>query len=412
MLHEEDRTHSVSPAALRLRRGLVIVQITLAFVLLASAGLLGVSFNRVISVRPGFDAEQVLSGRIDLPSRNYEDEAARLAFIESLLAELRGRPEVTFAAASTFVPLSGDSGGKSSISAEGIATRPGDQLRNYQRVATVGDPWQTLHIPLRDGRLLEMSDNHRAQKVCVVDEALARYFWPTSDAIGRRISLSDSFDEALSFTVVGVVGSVILQVLTVGGSSGSVYVPHRYDTASGGGFHVVLRTDTDPASFSPSLRKIVSALNPELPVIDLRPLRDRMNDGLTLRRASAVIVGLFAVVALLLAGFGLYGVMACTVSQRTGEFGIRMALGARRVQVLKLVLRAGFLVSLAGILTGLVAALLAARLLSGMVFGIGVHDPAIFLAVSMFLASVLLIASIIPATRAARSDPWNALRNN
>jgi len=410
VLKTETRTSSAGPAALRLRRGLVAIQITLAFVLLSSASLLGTSFWRVISRSPGFQTDHLLSGHVDPSSPQYRDPLARLTFIENLLGDLRARPEVTSAAIATFVPLSGSTAGKSSISAEAVASRPGDELRSYYRISTVGNLSRTLGIPLRKGRFLEDADNHREQKVCVVDEALARHFWPSEDAIGRRIALAESFDETRSFTIVGVVGSVLQNDLTEGPSAGAVYLPYRHDTSSGAAFHVMLRTKTDPSLFYSSLRRIVWNLDPELPVNDLRSLQDRIDDVLTLRRLSALIVGVYAAAALLLAALGLYGTMSCLVSQRTNEFGIRMAMGASRREVQKRVIATGCTVALSGLALGFPCALASARLISGMIFGISVHDPATFVSVSFFLICVMLITCTIPAVRAARIDPWKALR--
>jgi putative ABC transport system permease protein len=223
--------------------------------------------------------------------------------------------------------------------------------------------------------------------------------------------LAESFDETRSFTIVGVVGSVLQNDLTEGPSAGAVYLPYRHDTSSGAAFHVMLRTKTDPSLFYSSLRRIVWNHDPELPVNDLRSLQDRLDDVLTLRRLSALIVGVYAAAALLLAALGLYGTMSCLVSQRTNEFGIRMAMGASRREVQKRVIATGCTVALSGLALGLPCALASARLISGMIFGISVHDPATFVIVSFFLICVMLIACTIPAVRAARIDPWKALQD-
>jgi predicted permease len=408
-LQAESHGGTLSRAGQRLRQGFIVAQIALAFVLLAGAGLLGVSLRRVLAVSPGFQPEHVLSGQLALPGSRYRGVSSWLDFNERLLGELRKQPGVAFAAISTSTPFTPwAAADQSVVTVEGGAAQPGDSIRAHVCSGLVGDYWPALGIPLRAGRWLETSDQRSEQRVCVVDEAFAQRYWPRGDAIGRRLTQDATFKEAEAFTIVGVVGDVKTNELAEISALGAVYFPFRYNAESN--IQVVVRTNLAPAALASVLRKTVQRIDPELPVDDIRPMQDRIDASLIQRRSSVVLSTLFAVAALTLAAIGTYGVLSYAVTQRRREFGIRLAVGAQRGDVLKLVLGGGFRLVVLGLALGLAGALALARLLSTHLFGVSAHDPGVFAGIALLLLAVTGVACLLPAFRATRVNPVETLR--
>jgi putative ABC transport system permease protein len=407
VLQTESRGGTVSRAAQRLRHAFIIGQVTLAFVLLVGAGLLGRSLQRVLAVSPGFQPGHVLTGQLVLPWNNYREPLPRLAFIERLLGELRAQPGVTFAGINTAMPMSGN-GDNNATTVEGHVPQPGESIQAHYTAGTAGNYWQAMGVPLREGRFLEEADNHRHQRVCVVDEDFAKRYWPNGSAIGRRIANDPIFKQDEAFTIVGVVGRVKHNELGDTVAQGAVYYPYRHYAPSG--FYLVVRTTQAPEAFASTLRQAVLRLDPELPVDDLRPMQARIDESLIPRRSPALLAGIFAAVALLLAAIGTYGVLAYTVTQRRREIGVRMALGALPAQIRGQFLRVGVGLLAAGLALGGLGAWGVVRAMQSVLFEVGAMPVGVIAVTAGVMIAVVLLACWLPARRAARVDPIEALR--
>lgn len=395
-------------AAQRLRHGFIVAQIALAFVLLSGAGLLGLSFRQVLAVSPGFRSDHLLTGRITLPWKNYRDEKARLGFTERLLEEAGRLPGVLAAGVINTIPFSGNRQ-LSGIHVRGHVLQAGETRRGHYGFGVTGNYFAAAGIPLREGRFVEAADSRRAERVCAVDEEFARRYWPQGNALGQRLFQSGEEDEAKSFTVVGVVGTVKQAELTEDPSQGAVYFPYRYRTDDS--FFTVIRTRQVPEAMGLALQGVVRGLDPELPVTDLRSMEVRIADSLLARRSPALLAGIFAGVALLLAAVGTFGVLAFAVTQRRREIGVRMALGALPRQIGRQFLELGMRLLLVGIAFGVLGAWLAGLAMQSLLF----HVPALHLATlagtAALLAMVSLAACLVPSLRASRVDPMEALRS-
>jgi predicted permease len=403
-LQSESRTGTISRAAQRVRHGFIVAQIGLAFVLLAGAALLGLSLKKVMAVSPGFRSDHVLTGECTV---SWDLQRERVGIVDRLLESIRQQPGITATGTITNIPLSGDSG-KTAVTPKGYVPPPGQSVHGHYSYAVHGDYFSALGIPLREGRFLTSADSHRAERVCVVDEDLARRYWPNGGALGQRIALGDEKDDAQLFTVVGVIGAVKQAALTEAQGQGAVYLPYAYrDNAS---IFVVTRTSQRPEAFAETLRKLVRAADPKLAVDNIRSMDTRVTDSLIARRSPALLAGIFAGVALLLAAIGTYGVLSYAVAQRTREIGIRMALGAQREQIGAQFLSLGLRLLAAGTIVGLIGAGLAGRAMQSVLFGVPTLPIAALFGTALVMSIVSLIACLIPARRASRVDPMVALR--
>jgi predicted permease len=417
-LQSESHTGTISCAAQRLRHGFIVAQIALAFVLLAGAALLGLRLKKVMAVSPGFRADHVLTGQFTLPWGNYPAESDRVAVLDRLLEAISQQPGVAAAGTITNVPLSGDNG-KTAVTPKGYVPQRGESLHGHYSYGITGDYFSALGIPLREGRFLTSADSHRSERACVVDEDFARRYWPKGGALGQRvfqgsISLpgkgngeSDS-DEAKLFTIVGIVGAVKQAELTEPQGQGAVYLPFLYRDAAN--IFVATRTSQRPEAFAHSLRKLVRATDPELAIDDLRSMDTRIAESLIARRSPALLAGIFAGVALLLAAIGTYGVLSYAVAQRRREIGIRMALGAQTHQIGTQFLSLGLRLLGAGTILGLIGAWLARRAMQSILFDVPALPVATLLGAALVMSVVSLIACLIPARRATLVDPIQALR--
>jgi predicted permease len=406
-LQSESRGGTSGHAAQRLRHGFIVAQLALAFVLLAGAGLLGLSLKRTMAVSPGFRPDHILTGQISLPWNNYRDWPPRLNFIGRLLEEVRRQPGVSAVGVINNVPFSGKNV-KSGITVKGYVLQPGDSLRAHYFYGVGGDVFEALGIPLREGRFVDNTDSD--SRVCVVDEDFARHYWPKGGAIGRRLFVgANEGDDATGFTVVGVVGAMKQAGLTEDQAQGAVYSPFKYRTDVN--FFAVVRTSQRPESFGPALRGIVRTLDPELPVNDLRPMEVRIADSLLARRSSALLAGIFAAVALLLTAIGTYGVLAYAVAQRRREIGVRMALGALPVQIGWQFLQMGLRLLAIGTVVGAIGAGLAGQAMQSVLFNVPALPLGAFAGIGILLIVVSLLACWLPARRAAKVDPMVALRH-
>jgi ABC-type antimicrobial peptide transport system permease subunit len=265
-----------------------------------------------------------------------------------------------------------------------------------------------MRIPLLKGRLLEDADEHREKRVCVVDQAFAAYYWPGADPLGHRLEQNVKIEDKTAATIVGVVASVKQNELSENTGHGAVYFP--YSVYNANSFSLLVRTALPPASMAPMVQKAVLQIDPELPVDDLRTMQARIDDSLVARRSPAILAGIFAAVALLLAAIGTYGVLAYAVSQRRREIGVRMALGALPQQILAQFLGLGARLLLAGVALGILGTWFAGRAMQSVLFGVGALHPGVLAATATVMLGVVFFALFLPSRRAARVNPIDALR--
>lgn len=389
----------------RMRSLLLISEVALSLMLLVGAGLLIKSFLRLQQVRPGFNPQNVLIASVALPAAKYKDPQ-RPEFFRQLIQRLETSPGVQAVGGSVNLPL----GASNYVIGRALIPegRPltVDESINAGFSTITGDYFRTLQIPLLAGRTFEVRDGADAPKVVIINESAAkRCFGSPVAAIGKRLTIWR--DENFPREVVGVVGDTKTGGLDAQ-SGAQMYVPHAQD--EGWNFMaLVIRTAGDPGAFAATLRREVQALDKDQPVYNVRTMDAVVMNSLGTRRVSMQLFTVFAGAALLLAAIGIYGVMAYSVTQRTQEIGIRMALGAQRSDVLGLVIRQGMGLSLIGVCVGLAGAFALTRLIVNLLFGVATTDPAIFFAIPLLLLFVALIACYLPARRAARLDPKTAL---
>jgi len=409
-LHSEGRSGTSGRAAQRLRHGFIVAQIALAFVLLAGSGLLGLSLKRVLDSPVGFRPENVLTGRVGLPWGGYKETPGRLAFVERLLPAIRSIPGVTKVAINTDMPFSGNVN-DSAVAIEGRPPGPGDSLRAHYVKSVTADYWAAMGIPLLRGRLLEDGDNHRKPTVCVVDQAFAERYWPGADPLGRRIESAQgpTFESDKAETIVGVVGNAKQMERSEGSDHGTVYLP--YSVFGSPSFYLVVKTQIPAQAVAPMIQRTISGLDPVLAVDDLRTMQGRIDDSLVGRRSPAILAGIFAALALLLAGIGTYGVLAYAVSRRRREIGVRMALGALPQQVLAQFLGSGAVLLGIGVAIGALGAWGTGRAMQGMLFQVGTFPLGVLAATTAVMALVVFLSMFLPSSRAARINPVDALRD-
>jgi predicted permease len=388
----------------RLRDVLVTTEIALTVVLLVGTGLLARSIVELLRIDPGFDAEQVLVLRVALSGPAYDSALAQQRFFEQLMERARSQPGVREVGAASHVPLSG--GGANTFRVEGQpepdpARRPEATLRGV-----AGDYFTAMRIPLIEGRVLSARDDERSPYAIVIDETLARRHFPVRSPVGERLRFY-AFPDS-SWEVVGVVGDVRSVHLDV--HTPTIYTSHLQ--AAENRMSVAVRTIGDPAALAGAVRREVRALDPSLPVYGVSTMEQQITNApaISARRYPLVLIGAFAAAALVLAVVGIYGVIAFGVTQRTRELGIRIALGARSADIIRLVLQHGALLALTGISLGTVVALALSRSLSSVLYRVPTTDPITYLAVAMLLAAVTVAATLIPARRATRVDPADVLR--
>ncbi|HEY4588979.1 MAG TPA: FtsX-like permease family protein, partial [Thermoanaerobaculia bacterium] len=389
------------------RDGLVLAQIALTLALLLGAGLLIRSFARLRSVDPGFRPQGVLTAGMDLPPAKYPDKQRQIAFYQALLERVRALPGVEQAGVFFPLPLSGDDM-ILIFAVEGRPAPPPNQEPAASVRSVTPGALEALGIPLRRGRMLTDRDDASAPPALLVNEAMAAQIWPHQDPIGQRITFgSGKNPQARWYTVVGVVGNVRHEALSQAPGP-EAYWPHLQTPLPGP--YLVLRGKGDPARFVAPVRAAVAEVDPDLPLNKVAPMTDLVAASLAQSRFKAVLLALFAGLALVLAVVGVYGVVSYSVAQRAHEIGIRMALGAQGSQVLGLVIRQGMTQVLIGLALGLAGAWYASRFLAGQIYGLSATDPLTFVAVPLGLAAVALVANYLPARRATRVDPLDALR--
>ncbi len=388
---------------LRLRGFLLVAEIALSFVLLVSSGLLVQSFLRLQQVNPGFDPHNVLSLRIDLPGAKYPDRQQVARFYEQLLEQTRQIPGVRSAAAIQVLPLSGDNSG-TSLEIEGQPV-PKQQQRNTQFREISLDYFKTMRISLQRGRDFNNHDTAQSPAVAIVNTAFVRKFFPNTDPLGKRISLG--YGGQGPKQIVGVVNAITHTTLSETPEP-ETYVPQAQ--FSNQSMVLVLRTELEPLALLDAVQQQIHALDSELPIYEVKTLDQTLTDSLTQPQFNTLLLTVFAGIALILTATGLYGVIAYSVTQRTQELGIRLALGAQPGDILKLVVGQGLLLATVGIVLGLGLAFAFTQVLANLLFGVSTTDPLTFAFVGGLLLIVALLASYLPARRAIRVDPIVALR--
>jgi predicted permease len=407
-LNEGARGSTESARGRKIRGALVVVEMVLALVLLASAGLLAKSLLNLQRVHPGFDPRHVMTARISLPEAIYAKPEQAADFYNRLLARISALPGVQSAAAAWWMPLSG-----SNIEFNfDIQERPlpkGEQPISQVNAVTI-DYFKTMHVPLLKGREFTPRDDRAGPPVVVISESFARQFFHGDDPIGKKITSNGAVDgnDPPMREIVGVVADVRLISLRASPQP-QIYLPHQQFAVQG--MSILVRTENDPQSIVASLRNAISEIDKNVPLFRPRPLSDYLSQSIAQPRLNAMLVGLFALIALLLAAAGVFGAMSYSVSQRTQEIGIRLALGAQRLDVLRLIVRHGMQLVLIGLCLGFAGIFISGRLLQSLLFGIGPTDFETITLVTIFLSAVGFGACWFPAFRASQVDPIIALRS-
>ncbi len=402
-LKEGGRT-SASGFRLRSARSLLVVsEVAIALVLLIGAGLLIKSFARLLDVNPGFETQNLLTMQISLPATKYREPPQVRTFYRQLVEQIKILPGVESVGAVSNLPLSG-SVTSGSFQIEGRPVPPGTAAPHSDRRAATSDYLQTMKIPLLKGRHFTDRDNAEAPLVAIIDETMARLYWPNEDPVGKRLSFQNVNQWR---EIVGVVGPVKHKALDAD-LRGQLYYPHAQSAQ--GSMYLVVRTATNPMSLASAVQNAVRTIDKDQPVYNVRTMQEIFSNSVAQRRFSMLLLGIFAAVALVLAAVGLYGVMAYSVTQRTHEIGVRMALGAQPDDVLKMVLGQGAVLALVGVTIGLIAAFALTRVMLSLLFGVSATDTVTFVSISLLLTVVALLASYIPARRATKVDPMVALR--
>ena len=407
-LKEGGRGSTVGTRRNRLRNGLVIAEVALALVLLSGAGLLIKSFARLQNVNPGFNPRNALTFEVSLPKMQYSDDASIVRFNNEAQRRIAALPGVQAAGFSTILPLAGTNS-DSSFAIEGRHSDKNAPSPDEERREVSPDYFRALETPLIKGRFFTDADNADAPLVIIINQAFAKKFWPNEDALGKRIVMGSMSADPKWITIVGIVGDMRHFGLDVDPKP-EMYVPFAqsaYFTTI-----YVVRSNQDPRILLAAIRREIQAIDPAVPLANVRTFENVIGDSVAPRRLSVVLLGVFAGVAVLLASVGIYGVMSFLVVQRTHEIGVRMALGAQRADVLKLVLGRSLKLISAGTIIGLIVALMSTHTLRALLYSVSAFDTVTFALVTVLLGAIALAASYLPAMRATRADPMVVLGHN
>lgn len=414
-LKEGGRSSTTGVRRNQVRNALVVAEIALALVLLVGAGLLLKSYARVQNVNPGFNPNNVLTMELSLPQLKYPSPGpaylggtSTINFFQEAHRRIAELPGVEATGCTTTLPLSG-SNSDSSFAIEGANLQPGEPGPDEEIRAITPEYFRVLQTPLLEGRFFNDADTADSPRVVIINEALARKYFPKGDALHKRITFDNPRKDPKWITIVGIVGSIRHRGLDLDPQP-EYYVPQaQFPVRS---MVLAVRSGQDPRTLTSAIRREIQSIDPDQPIANVRTLQAVAADSIAPRRMSMALLGVFAGIALLLASVGIYGVISYLVVQRTHEIGVRMALGAQRGDVLRLVVgHAARLVGI-GLVIGLVLAFMSTRTLSALLYNVGAFDAATFIFVTIALVAVALLASYIPALRATRADPMIALSHN
>jgi putative ABC transport system permease protein len=388
---------------------LVIGEVALALMLLVGAGLLIQSFARLQSVDPGFKPRGVITAQVSLPAVKYPDDPRQAVFFQHALERIRSLPGVQHAASIYPLPLSSGSGFQLSFVVAGRPVpKPGEEQSAHVRFISP-DYFRTMEIPALKGRAFTEQDGIDDQRVAVVNREMASRIWPGADPLGQRLTFGDPTQPTAKWmTVVGVVGDV--RGSNLGNESEMELYCSQYQNPSSEAA-LVVRTAADPLSLVAPIRRALQEIDGDLPLDKVQTMEQVVSSSLAQNRVKTVLLGIFAALALVLAAVGVYGLVSFSVAQRTHEIGIRIALGARRVEVLEMIIRQGMKLIAIGLAVGLGGAFASSRLLADQVYKVSVVDPLTYIGVPVVLTAVALLANWLPARRATRVDPLAALRS-
>jgi putative ABC transport system permease protein len=388
-------------------RGLVVAaEIALSLVLLAGAGLFARSLMRLLDVDPGFQANGVLTLRVALPEQKYRKDEDRLVFFAEALRRLRAIPGVVSVGAVNVLPLSG-SNNSGTTTVDTTAVPPDQRAPEADWRPVLPGYFETMRVRLVAGRFFDDHDTAASAPVAIVDETFARTFWPNGDALGKRVKLGDTQSPGPWRTIVGIVGHVRYRTLEAA-SRVEIYWPQLQRPWPAQSF--VVRTTLDPAGLKAAAERELQAIDPDQPVYAVRTMTELMTQSTARRRLATLLIGLFAVAALLLAAVGVYGLTATSVAERRQEIGIRMALGAKPAQVVRATVLESLTHAAIGVAAGLAGAAVLARIVASMLFETNAADPLTFGSVAAILIVAGIAASYAPARRATRIEPAVTLR--
>jgi predicted permease len=407
-LKEGGRGGTAGAGSQRLRGALVVAEVALSLTLLVGAGLLIRSFLRLQDVDTGFRPEGVLTMRISLPEEKYPKIEQTRVFYRELLDRIRRLPGVDAAGGATGLPLS-PTGWSGTTTVDSQAVQPSDTTPEADQRPVFPGYFEALGIPLVSGRYFDQRDTEKGAPVAIIDETMAKTYWPKEDPIGKRLKQGGRQSPEPWRTIVGVVRHVRYRTLE-SPSRVEFYWPYDQTSFGLGSMSLAIHTSSDPRSLAGVVQRQVQALDPDQPVYRIRTMSELMSESMARRRLSMFLLAIFAAVALALAAVGIYGIMSYSVAQRAHEVGIRMALGARSFDVVRMVLGQSLGLTLAGIFAGLLGSLALTNLLSSLLFNVKATDATTFFLVALILALVGLVASFVPAYRATTVDPVDALR--
>jgi putative ABC transport system permease protein len=390
-----------------LRRVMVIAEVALALVLLIGSGLMVRAFWRLQAVNIGLDSSNILTMRVSLPQALYQQQADLQRFWSTIQDRMRNLPGVTSVTIMSGLPPNRPLNANDT-QIENFVPRPGGPIQNIDYYMAAGDAYfETMKVPLIEGRFFDQRDGDTAQKVVIVNHTMARTFWPGESALGRRVRTGGS--QADWLTIVGVVGDV--KNAGIDKPAGTeLYFPYRQTQFGLRGPYIVIKTSGDPTSLARAARSEIQAVDATLPIAQVRTMDEVIYSSQSRPRFLAMLLTIFSAVALTLAALGIYGVISYSVAQRTSEFGIRLAMGAQPRSVMGMVLSQGMTLALAGILAGAAGAFLLTRYIKQLLFQIDALDPLTFTAMALVLAAVTALSCYLPARRATRVDPMIALR--
>jgi len=408
-LKDGTRSGAADLAGRNVRRGLVVAEVALSLTLLVGAGLLIQSVMRLEGVSPGFDSRNLLVFNLALPGVKYPTDTSAELFAEQLMPRLNALSGVKAAGTTSVIPFGGG-WSTSSFTIEGLIVPPG-QNGPWGDVRIVTPRFfEAMRIPLKKGRAFTDQDRNGVSPVVVIDEQFVKKYFANTDPIGKRITIGPRRGQTDStwITIVGVVGHAAHEGLD---AEPRIQYYFPYAQTGGQGMAVVIRTEGNPTAILPAARDAVHSIDRSLPLSNVKTMEQLVDASVGQRKLSMILLGVFSVIALLLASIGIYGVMSYSVAQRTRELGIRMALGAARPRVLALVVGQGMTLAGAGVVIGLGAAFGLTRLLATQLYGVSATDAMTFAIVAALLAGVALLATLLPAMRATRVDPVVALRD-